>query len=222
MRIKRFLFIKMPTLTKATPYWKALKVFSIILGLAEVMLLIAAAFRTIAWLEFGQISLGLLVLLFFLPLLFRMSKRLFFVLSSGAILIVFLFLIFQTFGDRYFSQQVFDSYLKGEDYHAKVNSLAIIASSNAIAHTQLVIDEIEFISQGVKEAKKCREHPSPEKISNLISLKAKTEERMARLDSRFSETGYCNKSASANEKTVKSMYHKMLLYLDECLNTDRH
>ncbi len=222
MRIKRFLFIKMPTLTKATPYWKALIVFSIILGLAEVMLLIAAAFRTIAWLEFGQISLGLLVLLFFLPLLFRMSKRLFFVLSSGAILIVFLFLIFQTFGDRYFSQQVFDSYLKGEDYHAKVNSLAIIASSNAIAHTQLVIDEIEFISQGVKEAKKCREHPSPEKISNLISLKAKTEERMARLDSRFSETGYCNKSASANGKTVKSMYHKMLLYLDECLNTDRH
>ncbi len=218
----RWLFKEMPTITRTTSYWRALKNFALIFLLADAMLFLSVVFGLVAWLEFFQMSAFLLTALFLAPFLFRIRERSLLVFLGLATISFFLFLIFQTLGDRYFSQQVFDSYLKGGDYHAKVNSLAIIASSNAIAHTQLVIDEIEFIRQGVKEAKKFRDHPSPEKISHLISLKAKTEERMARLDSRFSETGYCNKSASANEKTVKSMYHKMLLYLDECLNTDRH
>ena len=218
----RWLFKEMPTITKATPYWQALKVLALIFLLAEILLLLSAALRLILWLEFFQMSFFLLTALFLGPLLFRIGERSLFVFLGLTTFFVFLLLIFQTLGDRYFSQQVFNSYLKGEDYHAKANSLSIIASSNAMAHTQLVIDEFEFIRQCVQDVKQYEDVPSIDKKAHLASLKSKLEDRMDGLDNRFSETGYCNRSASANEKTVKSMYHKMLLYLDECLNTDRH
>ena len=56
MILKKLLTTEMPTISKSTPYWRALKVFSLLFLLSEIVLIFALLFKQVTLTEFWQIS----------------------------------------------------------------------------------------------------------------------------------------------------------------------
>ena len=95
MSLKKILTTEMPTLSKSTPYWRALKVCSLLFLLPEIVLVFALLFKQVTLTEFWQISLFLLVLWPIEPIVLRMKERTLFVVIavlSAILLIAFVLL----------------------------------------------------------------------------------------------------------------------------------
>ena len=61
MGLKKLLTTEMPSISKSTPYWRALKVCSLLFLLPEAAMIFALLFNQVTLTEFWQISLFLLV-----------------------------------------------------------------------------------------------------------------------------------------------------------------
>ena len=92
MGLKKLLTTEMPTISKSTPYWRALKVCSLLFLLPEVILAVALLFNQVSLTDFWQISLGLLVLWPLAPIVLRMKARALFVVI--AVVSAILFIVF--------------------------------------------------------------------------------------------------------------------------------
>lgn len=148
MGLKKLLTTEMPTISKSTPYWRALKVCSLLFLLPEIVLIFALLFKQVTLTEFWQISLFLLVLWPMMPLILRMKNDKTFLIITGSVLIVIVALLTaMKICDQYYVKSVFEAYLQGEDYQRKSDSLSKFASSNAIAYAQFLIDESDFLRQ---------------------------------------------------------------------------
>ena len=90
MGLKKLLTTEMPTISKSTPYWRALKVCSLLFLLPEVILAVALLFNQVSLTDFWQISLGLLVLWPLAPIVLRMKARALFVVIAVVSAILFI------------------------------------------------------------------------------------------------------------------------------------
>ena len=88
MGLKKLLTTEMPTISKSTPYWRALKVCSLLFLLPEVILAVALLFNQVTLTDAWQISLGLLVLWPMMPLILRMKERTLFGVITAAVTIL--------------------------------------------------------------------------------------------------------------------------------------
>ena len=88
MSLKKLLKTEMPTISKSTPYWRALKVCSLLFLLPEIVLVFALLFKQVALTEFWQISLFLLVLWPLEPIVLRMKDRTLFLTIAAAVMIL--------------------------------------------------------------------------------------------------------------------------------------
>ena len=88
-----------------------------------------------------------------MPLILRMKNDKTFLIITGSVLIVMVALLTaMKICDQYYVKSVFEAYLQGEDYQRKSDFLSKFASSNAIAYTQFLIDESNFLRQGLLKA----------------------------------------------------------------------
>ena len=90
MNLKKLLTTEMPTISKSTPYWRALKVCSLLFLLPELILAVALLFNQVTITDFWQISLGLLVLWPLAPIVLRMKERTLFVAIAVVSAILFI------------------------------------------------------------------------------------------------------------------------------------
>ena len=180
MSIKKLLTAEIPTISKSTPYWRALKVCSLLFLLPEIVLIFALLFKQVTLTEFWQISLFLLVLWPMMPLILRMKNDKTFLIITGSVLIVMVALLTaMKICDQYYVKSVFEAYLQGEDYQRKSDFLSKFASSNAIAYTQFLIDESDFLRQGVLEAKQIKEKSEHGHVEEICKLRNRITEHMS-------------------------------------------
>lgn len=90
MNLKKLLTTEMPTISKSTPYWRALKFCSLLFLLPEVILAIAVLFNQVTLTDFWQISLGLLVLWPLAPIALRMKEWILLVVIAVVSVILFI------------------------------------------------------------------------------------------------------------------------------------
>ena len=88
MGLKKILTTEMPTISKSTPYWRALKVCSLLFLLPEVILAVALLFNQVTLTDFWQISLGLLVLCPLAPIVLRIKEQTLFGVIAAAVTIL--------------------------------------------------------------------------------------------------------------------------------------
>ena len=88
MNLKKLLMTEMPTISKSTPYWRTLKVCSLLFLLPEVAMIFALLFNQVTLTEFWQISLFLLLLWPIEPFVLRMKERTLFVAIVAAVTIL--------------------------------------------------------------------------------------------------------------------------------------
>ena len=88
MGLKKILTTEMPTISKSTPYWRALKVCSLLFLLPEVILAVALLFNQVTLTDFWQISLGLLVLWPLAPIVLRIKEQTLFGVIAAAVTIL--------------------------------------------------------------------------------------------------------------------------------------
>ena len=88
MNLKKLLMTAMPTISNSTPYWRALKVCSLLFLLPEVILAFALLLNQITLMDFWQISLGLLLLWPLAPIVLRMKERTLLVIIVAAVAIL--------------------------------------------------------------------------------------------------------------------------------------
>ena len=213
-RLKKLLHTELPTFSKTCAYWQCLKVLAIIFVVPELLVLISVPFGSVSWVEFRQISFGFLMIIFVAPLFLRMKAKSLFIFLGVSFVIMLFALLFHTTGESYYSQCVIDSYLKGEDYQSKANSLSFLACTNAVAHTQLVINEIEFLKSLSQYANEY-DYSVSNDIDHLSALKSNIADHLTGFDERFLATGYRNKSAQSIEETIKGKYAQLEAFVDE-------
>ena len=216
-RLKNLLHKELPTFSKRTAYWQLLKVLAIILVAPELLVLLSVPFGYVSWVEFRQISFGFLMIIFIAPLFLRMKGKALFIFLGVSFVIMLFALFFHTAGEIYYSKCVINSYLKGEDYQSKANSLSFLASTNAAAHTQLVINEIEFLKSLSQYANEYDYYSVSNDIDHLSALKSNIADHMTGFDERFLATGYRNSSAHGIEEAIKGKYAQLEVIIDERL-----
>ena len=216
MILKKLLTTEMPTISKSTPYWRALKVFSLLFLLSEIVLIFALLFKQVTLTEFWQISLFLLVLWPMMPLILRMKNDKTFLVITGSVSIVMVALLTaMKICDQYYVKSVFEAYLQGEDYQRKSDFLSKFASSNAIAYTQFLIDESDFLRQGVLEAKQIKEKSEHGHAEEICKLRNRITEHMSGLDERFITTGYSNRSSLVGFEAIRKKYDHLTNSLND-------
>lgn len=219
MGLKKLLTTEMPTISKSTPYWRALKVCSVLFLLPEIVLVFALFFKQVTLTEFWQISLFLLVLWPMMPLILRMKNDKTFLIITGSVLIVIVALLTaMKICDQYYVKSVFEAYLQGEDYRRKSDSLSKFASSNAIAYAQFLIDESDFLRQSVLEAKQIKEKSGHGQTDEICKLRNRITEHMGGLDDRFIITGYSNRSSVVGFEALRKKYDHLTNSLSEGQN----
>ena len=222
MILKKLLTTEMPTISKSTPYWRALKVFSLLFLLSEIVLILALLFKQVTLTEFWQISLFLLVLWPMMPLILRMKNDKTFLVITGSVSIVMVALLTaMKICDQYYVKSVFEAYLQGEDYQRKSDFLSKFASSNAIAYTQFLIDESDFLRQGVLEAKQIKEKSEHGHAEEICKLRNRITEHMSGLDERFITTGYSNRSSVVGFEAIRKKYDHLTNSLNGTSNAGK-
>ena len=92
MNLKKSLLIEIPTISKSTPYWRALKICSLLFLPLEAVIVFALLLDQVTLTEFGQISLGLFVFWLVAPIFLRIKERaLFWFCVVAAVLSILLF-----------------------------------------------------------------------------------------------------------------------------------
>ncbi|MGN0846411.1 MAG: hypothetical protein ACI4RA_03390 [Kiritimatiellia bacterium] len=207
MNLKKLLTTEMPTISRSTPYWRALKVCSPLFLLPEVILAFTLPFNQITPTEFWAISLVLLILWPMTPLILRMKNdRKFFIVIGLVMMALVILLATMKICDHHYVKSVFGAYLRGEDHQRTPDYLSRFASSNVIAYTQFLIDESEFLRRSVLEARQLEEKSSHGWSEELRDLRKRVVEHMGGLDERFITTGYSNGSSVVGFEAIRGKY----------------
>lgn len=218
--VKKILMVKVPQITKETPYARALKVAALILLFPEVLILGALPFKVFSPIEVGQITLFLVGLAFVMPFVLRLGEKklmtwwLLFTVSS-VLVVVLLYA-----GDSYYVKRVLSAYLDGADYHTEEDRLQWLASSSARSYTWFFMGENDFLKKCADDIRLGSEMPSVKQTEYFASLNKSVLMRARGLDDRFRETGYSNSTTVAALKIIHRNYEKILSYLDGKLNND--
>ena len=179
-------------------------------------------FKQVTLTEFWQISLFLLVLWPMMPLILRMKNDKTFLVITGSVSIVMVALLTaMKICDQYYVKSVFEAYLQGEDYQRKSDFLSKFASSNAIAYTQFLIDESDFLRQGVLEAKQIKEKSEHGHVEEICKLRNRITEHMSGLDERFITTGYSNRSSVVGFEAIRKKYDHLTNSLNGTSNAGK-
>ena len=145
-----------------------------------------------------------------MPLILRMKNDKTFLIITGSVLIVMVALLTaMKICDQYYVKSVFEAYLQGEDYQGNSDSLSKIASSNAIAYTQFLIEESEFLRRSVLEAKKLKEKSGNDLIAEICRLRERVVEHMGGLNERFIATGYSNRTSVVGFDALRGKYDRL-------------
>ncbi|MCR5751969.1 MAG: hypothetical protein K6G91_08395 [Kiritimatiellae bacterium] len=217
MSLKNLLSINLPAVSKSTPYWRALKICSLLFLIPEVILAFAFLFEMVTLAELFLISVFLLVLWPIEPLILRMrNDRTYLILIYIVLVPAIVFLVTMEISDRYYVKCVLRSYLQGEDYHGKSNSLLWFASSNAIAYTQFLIEESEFLRQSALEAKGIKLLAECDRAKSVSCLRRRIKERMGTLERRVFDTGYNGKCLNVSYEAMHAKYERLLKSLSGC------
>ena len=165
MGLKKIFTTEMPTISKSTPYLRAVKICSLLFLLPETAVIFMLIFNQIAVTEFWQISLFLLLLWPIMPLILRMKDKTLFIIIGSMLIVIVALLTAMRICDQYYVEKVFGAYLQGEGYQSKSDSLSKFASPNAIAYTQFLIDESDFCLEAYLKQSSLKE------IMNTLRLK---------------------------------------------------
>ena len=157
-----------------------------------------------------------------MPLILRMKNDKTFLIITGSVLIVMVALLTaMKICDQYYVKSVFEAYLQGEDYQRKSDFLSKFASSNAIAYTQFLIDESDFLRQGVLEAKQIKEKSEHGHAEEICKLRNRITEHMSGLDERFITTGYSNRSSLVGFEAIRKKYDHLTNSLNGTSNAGK-
>ena len=221
MNLKKLLMTEMPTISKSTPYWRALKVCSLLFLLPEVALIFALLINQVTLTEFWQISLFLLLLWPIMPMILRMkNNRLLGVITCVVLIVIVTFLVSVKIADHYYVKKVFGSYLQGEDYQRESDSLSKFASSNAISYTKFLIDESEFLRRSVLEANQLKEKSGHDQPEEICKLRKRIIEHMRGLEERFIATGY-NRNTVVGFEALREKYNHLSDSLERISNAGK-
>lgn len=222
MDLKKLLTTEMPTISKSTPYWEALKVCSLLFLLPEAVMIFALLFKQVTLTEFWQISLFLLLLWPIMPMILRIKKnRLLGVVICVVLIIIVAFLVSMKIADHFYIKKVFRSYLQGEDFQRQSDSLLKFASSNAISYTKFLIEESEFFRRSVFEANLLKESSRHDQTEEICKLRKRIREHLRELDERFIATGYSNKNTVVVFELLRGKYNHLSDSLEGILNAGK-